>query len=729
MGNSTKQVWEKPTLAQRLSNRTVLRFQEITEEFRDDLNILPLFQNSNHNIERAYFVSCDTNFPPSETSHRRYYNARLLGTFQFAQSNSILWDWLTENVARFEPLFEAAAAAVEGKSRFALFRQAVTSGKSDQAGKERTHDLIIDAVAVVPYFELLPSYFDKIFVPKGSTAPLCCWVELRGKRARSYSFNGFRKRKDELPDDQEISSIDFNANVPATNKDELKMLFGDFVEDFMLGKIPLRNHTKESPYKEKCSISAKLPRKDSEADLRGFVVPVYDFHEPCGPCGGFEGWVMICPKKGFDPDKATTKKDAGLSWTGLKLATRSFARRVREEQMRELIEEEWEEARDAADFTSSHYQHYGGWFLEMKRADIATIRLRESEYFSFCRMNKGKLEPVAADASSDISHIVVNLSDSDELDSGVREKRRTIAFRKRSDTLLPTESENLEKYGVSVAKSVRDVYEAAQLRQTERLQGFADAAEEAYSKTAHQLRKLARGIRKDSSEAELDVLRRYFSLTFLSPKNLRGDATVGFATDIYTGGAFGPKFLSGRTLQAFFISSYRYSAALYPLMEKLHNKTTTLGPKPRRQIVFSKSPIWRATIWSHHPVVRRAATKHRSFEEQDERLLQAKVFSFAALVALWSNTLEHSPNGSQVFLSIEPKTGRVVVKNKAAPAVRSGGSEDRSLGTKQTLDYYFGTCFPRGTINSDVDFPEAPKRHVFTVKIPIPTKTLLCKHC
>ena len=257
-------------------------------------------------------------------------------------------------------------------------------------------------------------------------------------------------------------------------------------------------------------------------------------------------------------------------------------------------------------------------------------------------------------------------------------------------------------------------------------EGRAIAAEEAYAKTAHQLRKLIDRIDKNSPKKELDGLRRYFSLTFLSPKNLQGAATVEIASAIRGGGAFGPYFLKGQTFKDFIISSFQYSAELYPSIEKSHNAKSTFGSKPIRKITFSECALWKRLVWSHDEAVQRDT---QPLSDQEAQCLQSKVFWFAALVALWLNTIEHSPEGSTVSLEYEGSRHRLIMVNKAADPDADSGSSRRSTGTEQTLNYYFQCCFPDGDITSQVVFPEKPTHGSFTTKIPIPKKRLLCPPC
>lgn len=451
------------------------------------------------------------------------------------------------------------------------------------------------------------------------------------------------------------------------------------------------------------------------------------------PAGAFLGWlVMDVTEDVFNKTQTNSAHYGEEDFQGIYedlLDIRDFLNPFAEKYL--LGEMEWVLDHISSDkiaplaFTSENVHNFSGWH----EPDTA---MNESSFSGFVRFFAGtsaSLREVTQDnygpgklRPSDIEWVQINVDREAFKES--RGAEQTLTLRRDKPTALPSTFDELNRYGIRFAQAVRQFYESVKMRKAERASGRVLAAEEAYSKTAHQLRKLTRHIHKDTTSDDLDALRRYLALTFLSPKNLQDGAAIRLARDIADGGEFGQEFIRGRTVREMVGSAYRYAAILYPLLMKLHNAGTEPGLKPRLQLTFSRHKQWQYLLWNHKKAL--SALGDNPLKPEDTQLLQAKVFWYAALVALWLNTMEHSPRGSRVRMSLDPSSELMIMQNQALKAVRAHGSVERSIGTEHTLNYYFKSCFPENSCRGSVSFPEAPERGVFTTKIPIPME-LLCR--
>jgi len=396
-------------------------------------------------------------------------------------------------------------------------------------------------------------------------------------------------------------------------------------------------------------------------------------------------------------------------------------------EMEWAIEQPWMAARDPAQFTTQHYHHCDGWMEDRECAiSVETITSLNGEYSVFCNLNGGRLR-IAPESQADVTHIIVDVGRGFGVDEKLEARSVPIILKRRPATALPISREDREFYRGWLTGNVRQFYSLATMRKAEQNAGRATAAEEAYAKTAHQLRKLTRHIHESTTSADLDALRRYLSLTFLHPKSFIGAETVRLAHNINDGGEFGPEFLKGKTLEALVRSAYRYASCLYPLLLKLHNAASTAGTKPQLRLNFSTHKTWRGVLWSHQRVIRETVANNTPIPRMDSENLQCKAYFYVALVALWLNIMEHSPRRSVVSISVDENEQAIIIKNVADQAVREHGSTVRSLGTSHTLEFYFGSCFPANCIVGKVIFPEEPQSGTFTTRIPLPFTTL-CHH-
>jgi len=747
--STASELWRKQTQAQRLSNRTILRFEDLAEELQHELAaIMP-----EASIEKVYFVSADRNIEPQDKG-MRYYNLRLLRTFRFTKENNLIWKWLQNHVQKFEVLFRFAAI-VENRhndDRYKRFREALRKDKgSSDEDTEKAHNLLVDAIAQLSYTGLLPSAFDQVIFRNGwkPLGPLIRTVSLERFTA-TIKANAVFGESSATSEACQLIVKDILQNqggtfTPSDLEDLRDLYLNRFIDDFMQGNAPNANGTPDdhSPY----VVYENGERKTTAAEgIFGFFAPVFDFEtRGTQPAGTFQGWILITlPQENFSAQES--KHSHGHLCHAFRLALRNFSRRISEEILREIVEKDWNDVSTPRDFTLQHYKHYGGWigdsestarfptnrpsnpFLFFDSLQVGRHLAFEESLNAFCWVGaNGELISHANSEEFDkITHIVVSSPGLAGLKNGESENLPMV-LRKRSDTVIPNTHDDLQEYGLRVARSVREIFDAAKLREAERSAGRAAAAEESYAKTAHQLRKLTRHIHEGTSSGDLDALRRYFSLTFLHPKNFVGEETVRLAHNIYNGGEFGREFLKGNTLEALVRSAYRYASCLYPLLLKLHNAASVVGTKPRLRVEFANEKAWTSAIWSHRRAILVAKDDGEPLSKKDAEHLQCKAYYYIALVALWLNIMEHSPRGSVVCFHVDEKEQSMVIENIAVEAVREHGSTARSLGTSHTLEFYFRSCFPDKWIVGKVVFPEEPRDGVFTTRIPLPLR-YLCHH-
>ena len=506
------ELWKKQTQAQRLSNRTILRFQGLADEFKNDLSrILP----DEEKVKDVLFVSADrTTGRFDQSSKRRFYNARLLRTFRFIGNTEAAWRWIKqccdpkagnewkENLEGFKQLF--------GQSQWSEFERAVT-----QDSRVDAHNMLINAIARLPYTGFLPSVFDDYAFKKGwcnrERLTLCRVEASFDEHKRPVAkLSEFESRR--VIDGKRDIEIDAKGRLDAKEEALGKLYFPKFIDHFVNGRECFADPSghPEGPY--------NIPEK--KEILKGFFLPVYDFNDEKGsPAGGFEGWLIVeTETKDLAPITRLFRHISGggkchnLFLKAIRQAVQSFASRVGEERMRELEEEEWTGSTTPESFTRQNYQKFGGWENEPDfnislpddevafafycagntAGKLATPKLllapcdqedSDEVPFEFWKESDGKWgkdNDKTYDASiiENITHIAVRT----ELD---RTDNPIFLFKRRLDTLLPSTYEYLNNYGFFVARSVKDLYKAANLREKERTKsqqtGFLTSAHD-YSK-------------------------------------------------------------------------------------------------------------------------------------------------------------------------------------------------------------------------------------------------------
>ena len=508
MSPNQKPNWQQQTPAQRLSNRTVLRFKIVADELCNALkSIMP-------EIDGVLFVSADRTEEIDEVRScsppQRYYNLRLLQTCQFTNEEEIkpLWNWLLKNADQFEVLFRLAANVENKANRFPRFNELIAEANKSPADpkklrrlKESVHDLLIEAIAVMPYTHLLPSVFDSVFFKNSwkSTNDKPYWFEFNGKekKVEVWEFDGFVKQcPNNLPEldfsdrcQDLIAQGHFAAKGSPKDMEDRKALgelyLNVFINDFMLGSDlknpkPIEDEW-YSPYRK---------RKGNLKSVKGFFIPVYHFQDSKGKsAGGFEGWMIAIFNK--EPEVSAQNQPRSHN-EAFKLALRGFAQRLSWERMRELTEKDWGGAVSPREFTLQHYQHFGGW-EGVPDGQISLPPVPPDEVFMFGWLDKGEtmeFQIYSADPRKEapeyiaikiakITHVAVvppaQQSRSNEASN------QPFLFKIRPDTILPAEHHDLVSYGFHIARSVTIIYESACLREAQRTSGLLASAHD-YSK-------------------------------------------------------------------------------------------------------------------------------------------------------------------------------------------------------------------------------------------------------
>jgi len=475
--------WENQTPVQRLINRTILRFQQLANELKNDLGrVIP--KTDVQSVQSVLFVSADRGkyrFDQNSDSPRRFYNALLLRTYQFTDENNKVWQWIKdsledgssgkpsqrwkknptewkENRTGFEQLFSHSADLSGLKNEFSNFENSVRHDV-----KEKAHDLLIDAIATLPYTGFLPGCFD-VFL-RGEQTKWCLrmghpintfkvirLVNQEGLFVEMKSTFADPKNKKDEPEKIELEEILSTDKMPKL----AKLFFPKFIDHFVMG----REAVDKPSYDDLFHIPKDPPQ--------GLFIPVYDFNDESGRgAGGFEGWLVVL----MDSMKVEDKNESAIAMavqkneSAITMAVQNFASRASEERMRELIERPWTDAMSPAMFTKQNYGHYGGWEgnLESETKFHPNSKIPFSKIpFVFLKESKNGLTPTSENETSEITHIAIHIRANEEQGQDL-----WLVFRRRLDTILPETDKYLIDYGYHIARSVSDLYQTARLRHEE----------------------------------------------------------------------------------------------------------------------------------------------------------------------------------------------------------------------------------------------------------------------
>jgi hypothetical protein len=369
--------WTELTPRQEVSNRSIFRVQQLSNELKDQLNEIPLFNECNiGTVKKVLFATRDElHEHRSETSQdgKRWYNFRLCESYYFPKE---VRTWLQADdtrIDRFKCLFDAAKIAdAATKCRFETFKTAVND-PNDGQGRRMAVEQLVTALAVLPYRGVLLEALEKAFClyDEPVTRTGCFYFAPEKNRRREGNheftfspFTGFvldcgQSTTKEMPPIEFSNEINSNEGLPGA----LTTLFNDFLLPFTRAydkfKKPKDKDYNSSPYCE-----------DNE-DLIGFVVPAYDIWDDTQWLGGMAGWLVICLEPGKDIATFFTSADdqekrAALckhSWIDFTHLVRTYVRRVREAHMRDLLEDYAEMSSNIPPetFFEKHIHEIIGW--------------------------------------------------------------------------------------------------------------------------------------------------------------------------------------------------------------------------------------------------------------------------------------------------------------------------------------------------------------------------------
>jgi|GEM_PF-4430991 len=267
------------------------------------------------------------------------------------------------------------------------------------------------------------------------------------------------------------------------------------------------------------------------------VIPVYEMddisrlpsHHKLVVKGAFLGWLFVRVELetvqsifgarsggSFDETFSSIAAAGGTVAAGaadeikaIRFALNRFSEMYLLGEMEWLLEQDWD-ARDAAEFTTTHFHHCGAWIGDS--TDKLPDEFLHDDYFAFCRKNNfdGALERVDPHGapSNTITHLVVDVGRHFAFSRNGDGPIILIGLRKRPDTALPVVPRDCLDYGAWVAKNIGQVYAAAKLREAERMAGRTANQRNHSFMMAHELRKLTAVIREGNSPFAYDTLRR-----------------------------------------------------------------------------------------------------------------------------------------------------------------------------------------------------------------------------
>ena len=165
---------EEQSGAQRLSNRTILRFQELADELQRSLKHLPPL-GIKIEAKDVLLVSADRSnyrfggLPDSHLSHSpkpypRNYNLRLTRRSTLDPALVVIMK-RHDNLERFKSLFNIAARVAGTSNHFEDFKRSVEAFEASEQAQITAYNLLIDACAVFPYAGLLPGALDSVQNP------------------------------------------------------------------------------------------------------------------------------------------------------------------------------------------------------------------------------------------------------------------------------------------------------------------------------------------------------------------------------------------------------------------------------------------------------------------------------------------------------------------------------------------------------------------------------------
>ena len=339
------------TPEQEVSNRSILRVQQLSNELMLQLNSLPLFgdKQTPHPVKDVFFASRDHAHevrqnrlkgggPRHNESISTWYNFRLCGSYNFPDEH-LNWLKLTfgdgqPNLFRLRGLFDAANKIDPTiRADFQSFQSLLATDT------RRAVDQLLIALAVIPYNGVLIRLFERLFFKdKGETLlSKSCYIfsdtDERPKGRTTFCFTPFHQFR-AAPTQavtQTMGGMEFPPDLQECFPKAAKGqdIFDLFLLPFTRGEQPAaESSAKESPFAKRAS------------NLHGLVIPGYDHYYPGkGWRGSMAGWVVVFLDHDCVNRLGQEKKPRNLEWAAFTALTETYIRRVREAHMRDLLED------------------------------------------------------------------------------------------------------------------------------------------------------------------------------------------------------------------------------------------------------------------------------------------------------------------------------------------------------------------------------------------------------
>jgi hypothetical protein len=338
----------KMTDHQQVSNRSILRIQQLSDDLLKDLNSMELFKTKLGGVKEVLFVGVD---------HRRtstletWYNFRLCATFGL-DPNGLTVDpleMLRNHQQGVEALFESAHKwDKHTAANYQKYLAALNDRTNDR--RESALEQLLIAMAVVPYQGVLPSLLEEAFYQPDGESQMCprakaCWFQPEGPEDGYFSveaFDEFKPTGEILARASPWQPFKIDPDGLADEK-PVQKLFGELLLPFTRGKFLSTKTGQNRPEFKKADDANR-----SDSDIHGFAIPAYDVLCPqTGWRGGMTGWLVVFfneSPQGVRSFYENGNNDERLkllehSWERFADLVRAYVRRVREANMRDLLED------------------------------------------------------------------------------------------------------------------------------------------------------------------------------------------------------------------------------------------------------------------------------------------------------------------------------------------------------------------------------------------------------
>ena len=323
----------KPSDAQKLSDRTVFRFQQIANLLKEDLDSLPGLKGK---LLTVLFAQRDWKHSKSSSGSNRverYYNANLCATFHLTgtalEELRAAAKGVTQTGAvtqgQLKALFAAYNLVSKEGDHFDRFSAAVATSTQ----LEEAHRLLVEAASAIPYRGQLPAAFDTLLTldPK---SPVGFWFTGRKKSTESrmqFSYRALKKLRSspstkvkKLIFGKTIHDISLVADAPDLkhHEESLRIFFDDFLNPLLVGA---------STY------AVKPPTFSKQSAMTGLAFPCFERTGDEDFSGAFLGWLF------FIVSADTSYTSLPRSWDSFRFAVNQFADRILDATIDEVLGE------------------------------------------------------------------------------------------------------------------------------------------------------------------------------------------------------------------------------------------------------------------------------------------------------------------------------------------------------------------------------------------------------